>query len=301
MSPAHRWPRAPILAIAGLLSAWAQLPGEQSDGIAALFGASAASTATDAGTPAEIITRGDAALTAGDADRALFEYLRALNKGGDDAAALHKIGLIHAARGNDELAENAYRRALASDPAHAGALTGLGILLTRQRRYAEAETQLLAALRRDPKTPAAHNALGVLADIQGQHRLAQAHYLDGLAHAPDSAILHNNLGYSHYLAGNNKAAIAEFREALAQKPNYAMAWRNLGLVYTRQGRYEEALAAFNKVQDLPQAYNDVGYIAMVAGKLDDAQSFFDEALRLSPEYYPTAGENARRVRTLKGK
>ena len=301
MSPAHRWPRAPILAIAGLLSAWAQLPGEQSDGIAALFGASAASTATDAGTPAEIITRGDAALTAGDADRALFEYLRALNKGGDDAAALHKIGLIHAARGNDELAETAYRRARARDPPHAGALTGLGTLLTRQRRYAEAETQLLAALRRDPKTPAAHNALGVLADIQGQHRLAQAHYLDGLAHAPDSAILHNNLGYSHYLAGNNKAAIAEFREALAQKPNYAMAWRNLGLVYTRQGRYEEALAAFNKVQDLPQAYNDVGYIAMVAGKLDDAQSFFDEALRLSPEYYPTAGENARRVRTLKGK
>ncbi len=293
--------RAWFLASAGLLSACAQMPTDQSGGIAALLGTSTASNATDVGTPTEIMARGDAALAAGDTDRALFEYLRALNKGGDDAAALHKIGVIHAARGNDDLAENAYRRALAIDHAHAGALTGFGILLTRQRRYAEAETQLLAALRSDPKTPAAHNGLGVLADLQGAHRQAQAYYLDGLVQAPDSAILLNNLGYSYYLAGNNKAAITQFRAALAQKPNYAMAWRNLGLVYTRQGRYEEALAAFNKVQDLPQAYNDVGYIAMVAGKLDDAQSFFDEALRLSPEYYPTAGENARRVRTLKGK
>jgi Flp pilus assembly protein TadD len=117
----------------------------------------------------------------------------------------------------------------------------------------------------------------------------------------DSPTLHNNLGYSHYLAGNNQAAITEFREALALDPNYARAWRNLGLVYSRQGKYEKALAAFRKVQDLPQAYNDVGYIAMVAGRLDDAQSFFDEAQRLSPEYYPTASDNARRVRALKGK
>ena len=68
-----------------------------------------------------------------------------------------------------------------------------------------------------------------------------------------------------------------------------------------QGRYDEALAAFAKVQDLPQAYNDVGYVAMVAGRLDDAQSLFEEAQRLSPEYYPTATDNARRVRTLKKK
>jgi hypothetical protein len=40
---------------------------------------------------------------------------------------------------------------------------------------------------------------------------------------------------------------------------------------------------------------------MVAGRLDEAQSFFDEAQRLSPEYYPTASDNARRVRALKNK
>ena len=276
----------------------------EGSGYAALFGGKSElpyATEFPVGSAAEALVKGDAALAAGDSDRALFEYIRALRKDGDNAEAFYKIGVIHAVRGNHDLAETSYRRALATDPRHAGAMTGLGILLTRKRDYAGAETQLLAALRIDPKLPGAHNALGVLADIKRDHGRAQGHFLDGLALAPNSSTLHNNLGYSHYLAGKNQAAIAEFRAALEINPQYAMAWRNLGLVYTRQGKYEAALDAFKKVQDLPQAYNDIGYIAMVAGRLDEAQSFFDEAMRLSPEYYPTAGENARRVRTLKGK
>ena len=253
------------------------------------------------GPVAEAMAKGDAALAAGNTQGALLNYTLALSKDPNHAEAYFKIGAIQASQGNDAAAEIAYRRALASDGKHAAAMTGLGILLTRKRDYAAAETQLRQALRLNPQLPGAHNALGVLADIDRDYARAQMHFQDGLALAPNSPTLHNNLGYSHYLAGNYKAAIAQFREALAINPNYTMAWRNLGLVYSRQGRYEEALAAFNKVQDLPQAYNDVGYIAMIAGRLEDAQSFFDEALRRSPEFYPTASDNAQRVRALKGR
>ena len=289
-----------------LLGGCAQQPTKTTDAgdYAALLGAQsdvAYATEFPVGSATEALAKGDAALAGRDSDRALFEYIRALRKEGDNAEAFYKIGAIHAARGKDDLAEMAHRQALATDPRHAAAMTGLGILLTRKRHYAEAGTQLRAALRLDPKLAGAHNALGVLADIDRDHPRAQGHYRDGLALAPRSPTLHNNLGYSYYLAGNNPAAIREFRAALDSNPKYALAWRNLGLVYSRQGKYEEALAAFGKVQDAPKAYNDVGYIAMVAGRLDDAQSFFDEAQRLAPEYYPTASDNAERVRRLKGK
>jgi len=106
--------------------------------------------------------------------------------------------------------------------------------------------------------------------------------------------------YYQYTDENNEQAIEMFKEAIELDPNYALAWRNLGLVYTKLARYDEALQAFEKVQDASKAYNDVGYLAMVAGRLDDAETFFDEAMRTSPEYYNLAGENAKRVQTLKG-
>ena len=294
------------LSLAGLLGGCAQqaVKSGDEDSLSSLIGTHhgpANSTGATPGSIAEAMAKGDAALAAGNTQGALLNYTLALSKDANHADAYFKIGAIQASQGNDAAAEIAYRRALTSDAKHAAAMTGLGILLTRKRDYAAAEAQLRNALRLNPQLPGAHNALGVLADIDRDYARAQMHYQDGLALAPNSPTLHNNLGYSHYLAGNYKVAIAQFREALAINPNYTMAWRNLGLVYSRQGRYDEALTAFNKVQDLPQAYNDVGYIAMIAGRLEDAQSFFDEALRRSPEFYPTASQNAQRVRTLKGK
>ncbi len=89
----------------------------------------------------EAIVRGDAAIANGDLDRALFEYIRALEKEGDNADVLYKIGVIHASRGNTGLAEIAYRWALKANPHHAGALTGLGILLTKKRQYVGSPSQ----------------------------------------------------------------------------------------------------------------------------------------------------------------
>jgi Flp pilus assembly protein TadD len=243
---------------------------------------------------------GDEAFSEGDLDRALFEYIRALKKGGDNADLLYKIGTIHSARENTRLAEAAFRWALREKPNHAGALAGLGIQLTRRREYAEAEAKLRAAVRANPRMPRVHNALGVLADIQRDHQGAQRHFQDALALARESPEVLNNLGYSRYLSGNRRGAIAAYQEALKIDPKYERAWRNLALVYARDGNYDKAIDALSKVQDLPKAYNDVGYVAMVSGRLGDAESFFEEAMRLSPQYYELAGLNAQRLESLKG-
>ena len=249
---------------------------------------------------AEAIERGDLAVTGGDLDKGLFEYIRALDLDDGNPQALAKIGQIHFIRGNQKLAEMAFRWSLQRDPRNPGSLTGLGILLLKKRDYAQAKQHLEQAVRIDDRLWRAHNALGIIADLEHDYGTAQRHYEQALAGAPGSPSLLNNLGYSRYLAGNAKGAIAAFREALLADPNYQLAWRNLGLVYTREGRYTDAVDAFAKVQDLPKAYNDVGYVAMVGGKLDDAEGLFDEAKRLSADFYTLADTNQRRVAILQG-
>jgi Tfp pilus assembly protein PilF len=248
---------------------------------------------------AEAIQLGDAAMRSGDLDKALFQYIRGLNFEGNNPEALFKIGLIHGSRGNTQLAETAYRWALASDPNHAGALGGLGIILMKQRNYEEATAKLTAANQIDPRMPGVHNALGILADMDQDYARAQGHYESALAIVKDSPEVLNNLGYSRYLGGNRKGAITAFQQALRIDPNYERAWRNLGLVYARDGQYDKALDALSKVQDMPKAYNDVGYVAMLGGRLSDAEGFFDEAMRLSPHYYELAGMNSQRVQLMK--
>ncbi len=95
-------------------------------------------------------------------------------------------------------------------------------------------------------------------------------------------------------------AIAAFNEALKNDPRYERAWRNLALVYAREGNYRKALDALSKVEDAPKAYNDVGYVAMVSGRLNEAGALFNEAMQLSPEYYELAAANLQRLRTIKG-
>ena len=247
----------------------------------------------------EAVAAGDAAFREGDTDKALFEYTLALKKGGDDADVLYKIGLIHAARDNTQLAELAFRWALKDQSDHAGALTGLGILLTNKRQYRQAEKTLQKAVGLNPRMPRAYNALGVLADMGRDYPQAQAYYQKALAVAPSSPGILNNLGFSRYLDGKPDAAIAAFESALKIKPDYRRAWRNLALVYAREEKYRQAVDALAKVEDLHKAYNDVGYVAMVGGRLSEAESFFDEAMRLSPRYYQLADANLQRVNSMR--
>jgi Flp pilus assembly protein TadD len=217
-----------------------------------------------------------------------------------NAEALYKIGAVHTMRGNTGLAEAAFRGALAKDPRNVGALTGVGIALLKRRAYDEAQSHLERAVTITPGIAKAHNGLGVIADLERDYKAAQGHYQRALEANPSDPSLLNNLGYSRYLSGNWDGAIGAFREALLADPTYEMAWRNLALVYARQERYADAVDALSKVEAMPQAYNDVGYVAMVGGKLEDAEGFFAEAKRQSPAFYALADSNHRRVAILQG-
>ncbi|KEA65520.1 Flp pilus assembly protein TadD, contains TPR repeat [Marinobacterium lacunae] len=264
-------------------------------------------------TAQEGVRMGDQALVRGDGDEALYHYVQALELDPRSADAYYRIGQIHYRRDNEKLASLALRSALGIAPEHVGALTAMGVLHLKHNRYREAASYLNKALdkdrarfaedlaeRYDSSSPIdAYNGLGVMADLEGDTAEAQRLYAIALAIRPDAADVHNNLGYSYYLESRWQDAEREFRRALDLRSDYEQAWRNLGLVYARQQRYLSALHALERVMESAKAHNDIGYICMLDGRYQMAEYYFEQALTLSPVFYPKAKENLVYVQRIK--
>jgi Flp pilus assembly protein TadD len=260
----------------------------------------------DKTTKEEAVANGDRALADGDTDRAMYEYVHALDISGGDAETLNKIGAIHVGQGNLRLAARAYALSLKLDAKNPEALEGVGLLLLRERRYEDARRHLNAALEEDPQRWQSHNGLGMLADLDGDHARAAAHYMQALDTQPVSARqlakakLLNNLGYSLYLSGDWEFALRHFHRALDINSDFERAWQNIGLVYIRKEQYDRALDAFQHVMEKPDAYNNVGFLCMINQQYDNAEYFLQQAIKLSPSYHVEAHENLDRLKILRG-
>lgn len=272
-------------------------------------------------TPEQALRMAAAAYAAGDSDQALYQYLRVSELDPKRYEALVWVGRIHRERGNQHLAELALSEVLKAQPDNLEALSELGTLQIGMRRYPEAAQTLdralrldqqrfaevkapasseLAALRVDAKSPLrVYNGLGILADLRNEFPQAQGFYRLALSIDPRSAMVANSLGYSHYLAGDWPAARQAYRQALGFDARYKPAWRNYGMLLARQGEYEEALSAFEQVEARAEASNDVGYVCLIEGKLEQAELFFRSAIDQSPNHYDVAWQNLKRVQQIR--
>lgn len=260
--------------------------------------------AHEAGSPSdlpvqEIIIRGDQAFRRGDIDNALFEYVKALEIGGENADLLNKVGGIHTLKGNLPLAERAYHMSIAIDSDNAVSHEGLGLLLLRQQKYKEAAEHLNQAVFVNPNSWRSLNGLGLIEDLKGNREQAVEYYSKALEIAPRSPQVHNNLGYSHYLGGNWDEALKHFKMALNHDSQFKRAWNNIGLLYARQGKYDAAVTSYQRVMDKAEAYNNVGYVCMINGEYAKAGRYFQMAIDASPAYYPKAHSNLEKVRKLR--
>ena len=274
-----------------------------------------------AGSLEQALRLAEMAYKAGDLDQALYQYLRVLELDPGRHAALVWVGRIHRERGNIQLAEMAFDDVLRKAPNDLDALAEMGMLQLAKRDQPKARELLYRAvlldqqrLGRDPHdglpAPGAltvdrqspvrlYNALGVLADLNNDFPLAEQYYRLALQVEPRSLLVQNSLGYSYYMAGHWQEAERTYSRALDQDSAYAPLWRNYGLLLARTLRYEEALSAFEQIGSRAQASNEVGYVCLVEGKLDEAEQFFRSALEQSPSHYTIAWDNLERVRQLR--
>jgi Flp pilus assembly protein TadD len=104
---------------------------------------------------------------------------------------------------------------------------------------------------------------------------------------------HLSLGSVFFQRGYYEQAEAWFQLALREDPSSAEAQYGLGSVYLKQARNAEARAGFERTLQLtanypdtqPNAWNNLGLLATREGRMEEAIRYFQEALRVNPEYW----------------
>jgi tetratricopeptide (TPR) repeat protein len=102
-----------------------------------------------------------------------------------------------------------------------------------------------------------------------------------------------SLGSAFFQRGYYDQAAASFQSALRDDPSSAEAQYGLGSVYLKQEKNGDARASFEQALKLtasypdtvPNAWNNLGLLATREGRTSDAIGYFQEALRLSPDYW----------------
>ncbi len=286
--------------LCGLLMACSAVPTRQQAAPSAVGAKATAASASSAAGVEVALARGIAAERSGDDDRAMLEYVGALQLDPRNVDIRVRIGAVYARVGDLSAARTAYTDALAVDPMHGAANEGLGLILLRQQAHDAARAHLERAVARQPAGRwRAFNGLGMVADLAGHTDKALAYYAAAIAQQPNNAALRNNLGYSKYLAGRYRMAEDDFLGALRLDQNYALAWANLALVRVRLGNASGGVEAFAEAMKPQQAYNNVGYLLYLQGSIGEAERYLEQAVALSPSYYEVAQQNLERVRVAR--
>jgi hypothetical protein len=148
------------------------------------------------------------------------------------------------------------------------------------------------AVEADPECAICLNNLALAFMTRGQTREAEDALQRSLT-LREHAMTRNNLGGVLQLQGRTDEAEREYRRAVRLNPGLGQALANLGELYAKQGRYEDALPPLRRVFQISpgvpriranfgQSLKGRGHQLAEAGRLDEAQALFKEALRLQP-------------------
>jgi predicted O-linked N-acetylglucosamine transferase (SPINDLY family) len=234
-------------------------------------------------------------------------------------AELFALALGHHQAGDLPRAEGLYRQILQADPAHADAWHLLGVLCSQHGEPEWALEYIGIALVHRPAAPF-HLNRGIAFQALGRRQEALDHFRQALQLRPDFPEAHNNLANALYELGQSEQALAHGQEALRLRPDYAEAHHNLGQALYRQGKPDEALTHCQEAVRLQphslQAYRtrgltfaarqqhaaaeecfrhvlghqtdsaddlcSLGHVLQQQGKLTEAATALQEAIRLQP-------------------
>lgn len=167
---------------------------------------------------------------------------------------------------------------------------GKGIASLMLQKPNEAAQSLIEAVKLDPSLWRAWNALGELYDSRRDWPQARQSYEAALKANPRSEMVQNNLGVSLLMQAKYQEAMPHFSEALRIRPDFQKAKMNLRLGLAWEGKYAEAKAG-TPSEDLPIVLNNIGYIAILRGDYDAAESYLNQAITASPSFFAEAQRN----------
>jgi Flp pilus assembly protein TadD len=112
-------------------------------------------------------------------------------------------------------------------------------------------------------------------------------WLDAVDKAPDVWVPHMLLGQALDEAGSTEQALAEYRMAIHLRPEEPTPYMKLGLALAGLHRLDEAAEVFKQLEDMTggsaMARDGLGAVALLAGKPEDARTYYLSALALDPK------------------
>lgn len=202
-------------------------------------------------------------------------------------------------QGNPKAAEGDLNKAIEVAPKNPLGYTTLGELETAQKRFPEAEREFQRALQVDP------NSITAVRDLVREY-LAESRPADALAYirsqlakAPDN--VNYNLLLGELLAGQKdypgaEAALSKAVGLTKDDRGMAAELTLLAQAQTAQGANDRAIATYQRaIQANPRdvrLYVEVGVLYERQGNWQQAQSLYQKALQVQPDYAPAANNLA---------
>jgi Flp pilus assembly protein TadD len=192
----------------------------------------------------------------------------------------NEIAEVLVAHHANEQATPLLQRAVAEDPTNPRIHAMLGIVLRDRGLFEQAEAELLLANKLKVDDTDTLSALGVTYDKWGKGELAESYHRRALALQPQSPDFLNNLGFSLFLRQQTQKSIEVYKEALRYDPSARRVYNNLGFAHARQADFAQAYKDFENAGGKAAAMANLGLAYELAGDLDSAKTFYNEALKL---------------------
>ncbi len=251
---------------------------------------------------------GLAAIEAGKLDQGLALLKQSLTKyKGNDGKlvdAHFNIGVVLMKQNDLDGAAAAYAEAIKIRPEHRQALLNLGVVYRRQNKFDKAIALYREALKKIPRDPKLMNNLIVVYRLNKEYKKAVKTGYKLLARAPTNVEAYKNMTLIYYdqkefkkaelLAINAGKMLEKLRKEDKSIPEDAGIYNNLGMIFIGQKRFREAQSQFEKALKIDPNYNEALInIAAMAHRFRDYQ-------RASKAYEQVLSKDRNNLIAIKG-
>jgi tetratricopeptide (TPR) repeat protein len=255
-----------------------------------VVGVATAGCSKDQPTKDELLSRAEAAVAAGQYDKAEQDYRRVLSLAPEDRAALRQLGIIYVDQGQFIQAYPLLKKSSELEPDDPEIQLKLALLFLSVRDYAQARDAASQVLE---KQPGNGQALLLFADASrtpdeiedARKRIQSLREKD-----EDRSGYHVALGALDLRQNDQGRAESEFKTAVNLDPKSAEAHASLGAIYWIRNELKEADQAFKTAAELapPRSPARLRYVDFLlkTGANAEAKKILEETNQKLPDYLP---------------
>lgn len=218
-------------------------------------------------------------------DEAEQLYRQILETAPEHPDVLNMLGLVAQAKGVHSQAINLFYQAIQKAPQHAPFYFNIALSLEAEGKNIEALDMFLKALEIAPDTKEIHHQMGLLYHKLDRINEARQSFLKAIELDSDYSEAKTNLAMT-YLPQDKEKAVKFLEDISVQYPKEALSRYFLSSIYYENHQYEQSLVNAKAAETLVPLSDEVqvilGLLALQTQKTDDAEVYFEAALRINP-------------------